>query len=156
MMTSENLIQMMSQQSLYSEILWIVFGFALLTVAMIVDLITGVRKAIENGEATTSQGLKKTCDKARKYFLPAVSLICVDLLASCIFDKPYFTMIYLAFCILCETKSIMEKSYEKKEMKKMANTMRVIIDNKDDLAKLVKEITREVLEEEQQTNNTQS
>ena len=38
--------------------------------AMFVDLVSGVLKARQRGEARTSTGYKKTATKARKYFTP--------------------------------------------------------------------------------------
>ena len=46
-----------------------------LIVSMGVDLFFGIKKAKENGEATTSTGFKKTCDKARKYFSPFMAAV---------------------------------------------------------------------------------
>ena len=88
--------------------------------AMLVDLITGVMKAKQRGEARTSTGYKKTAVKAKKYFTPS--------------------MIWTGYCIFCEFKSVREKSWEKAELRKAENTMSVIIENKDDIAKIMAQI----------------
>ena len=59
-----------------------------LIVSMGVDLFFGVKKAKENGEATTSMGFKKTCDKARKYFSPFMVAVCIDLIACIVLPFP--------------------------------------------------------------------
>ena len=43
--------------------------------AMFVDLVSGVLKARQRGEARTSTGYKKTATKARKYFTPFIELL---------------------------------------------------------------------------------
>ena len=122
---------------LYGHIVLIVATTAALLLAMLLDLISGVRKARQRGEARTSQGFKKTCEKARKYFGPYLVLMCIDLLACVIIPAPAFCMLWAAYCIFCEFKSVREKNWQKEELRKAEKTMSIIIENKDDLAKLV-------------------
>lgn len=122
---------------LYGHVVLIVATTAALLLAMLIDLISGVRKAKSRGEATTSQGFKKTCEKGRKYFGPYIVLICIDLLACVLIPVPAFSMLWAAYCIFCEFKSVREKSWQKEELRKAEKTLSVIIENKDDLAKLV-------------------
>lgn len=104
--------------------------------AMTVDLVMGVRKARQNGEATTSTGLKKTCDKARKYFTPFMAMMCIDLIAACAGMKfPLFSMLWTVYCDFCEFISIREKAWQKAEIRQQERTMKVILENKDDIAK---------------------
>ena len=122
---------------LYGHVVLIVATTAALLLAMLIDLISGVQKARARGEATTSQGFKKTCEKARKYFGPYIVLICIDLLACVLIPVPAFSMLWAAYCIFCEFKSVREKSWQKEELRKAEKTLSIIIENKDDLAKLV-------------------
>jgi len=122
---------------LYGHVVLIVATTAALLLAILIDLISGVQKARARGEATTSQGFKKTCEKARKYFGPYIVLICIDLLACVLIPVPAFSMLWAAYCIFCEFKSVREKSWQKEEVRKAEKTLSVIIENKDDLAKLV-------------------
>lgn len=109
---------------------------AAMLVAMVVDLIFGVRKAKRNGEATTSTGLKKTCDKARKYFSPFMATVCIDIIAACAnLQVPIFSMLWAAYCVFCEFISIREKAWQKAEIRKQERTMKVILENKEDIAK---------------------
>ena len=117
---------------LYGHVVLIVATTAALLLAMLIDLISGVQKARARGEATTSQGFKKTCEKGRKYFGPYIVLICIDLLACVLIPVPAFSMLWAAYCIFCEFKSVREKSWQKEELRKAEKT-----ENKDDLAKLV-------------------
>ena len=49
-------------------------------------------------------------------------------------------MIWTGYCIFCEFKSVREKSWEKAELRKAEKTMSVIIENKDDIAKIMSQI----------------
>lgn len=75
---------------------------------MAVDLFFGIKKARQNGEATTSMGLKKTCDKARKYFSPFMVTVCIDLIACIVMPFPVFSMIWAGYCVFCEFMSVRE------------------------------------------------
>ncbi len=49
-------------------------------------------------------------------------------------------MIWAAWCIFCEFKSVREKAWTKAELRKAEKTMRVIVENRDDIAKMVSEM----------------
>ena len=49
-------------------------------------------------------------------------------------------MIWPGYCIFCVFKSVREKSWEKEELRKAEKTMSVIIENKDDIAKIMAQI----------------
>lgn len=136
---------------LYGHVAMILVTTAALLIAMGIDLIFGVRKAAQRGEARTSTGLKKTCEKARKYFSPYMVLICIDLLGALLIPVPAFSMLWAAWCIYCEFKSVREKAWQKEELRKAEKTMNVIIENKDDLAKMVAAI---IFQQEQSRNGT--
>ena len=114
-----------------AHILLITLASALMIVAMTVDLVFGVIKAKQLGEATTSTGLKKTCEKARKYFSPFMVLVCIDLLSSVISPAPAFSLLWASYCIFCEFISVREKAWQKAEMRKQERTMSIILENKD-------------------------
>ena len=129
-------------QHLMAHVLLITLASALMIVAMIVDLVFGVYKARQLGEATTSTGLKKTCEKARKYFSPFAVLVCIDLLSSVISPAPAFSLLWAAYCIFCEFISVREKAWQKAEMRKQERTMSIILENKDDIAKMIAELIK--------------
>ena len=124
----------------YSHIWIIIMCVATIIIAMAVDLFFGVRKAKENGEARTSTGYKKTCEKGRKYFMPYLCLLCIDVIASVVMPVPAFSMIWAAWCIFCEFKSVREKAWTKAELRKAERTMSIIIENREDIAKMVGEM----------------
>ena len=129
-------------QHLMAHILLITLASAMMIVAMIVDLVFGVYKARQLGEATTSTGLKKTCEKARKYFSPFMVLVCIDLLSSVISPIPAFSLLWSSYCIFCEFISVREKAWQKAELRKQERTMSIILENKDDIAKLIAELIK--------------
>ena len=129
-------IQTFAVEHLYRFAFIVSLCMAAMLVAMVVDLIFGVRKAKRNGEATTSTGLKKTCDKARKYFSPFMATVCIDIIAACAnLQVPFFSMLWSAYCVFCEFISIREKAWQKAEIRKQERTMKVILENKEDIAK---------------------
>lgn len=130
------IIQTFLQEHFLRFALIVSLSMAAMIVAMVADLILGVKKAKENGEATTSTGLKKTCEKARKYFSPYMATVCIDMIAACAnCPCPIFSMLWAVYCIFCEFVSIREKAWQKAEIRQQERTMKVILENKDDMAK---------------------
>ena len=133
---------------LYRLSIGIGLAYAGVILSMGLDLIFGIRKARLLGEATTSTGLKRTADKARKYFSPMLCLTIIDVMLSVHIHVPVFTILWATYCALCEFKSITEKSWQKAELREAAKTMNVIIKNKEDIAKILAEILDEKKKEE--------
>lgn len=131
------------QEHLYRTALIVALCMGALVVSMGVDLFFGVKKAKENGEATTSRGFKKTCDKARKYFSPFLVAVCIDIIACIIIPFPVFSMIWAGYCVFCEFVSVREKSWQKAEIRRQERTLNVLLENKDDVAKTVIEILKQ-------------
>ena len=130
------------QEHLYRSALVIAICMGALIVSMAVDLFFGIKKARQNGEATTSMGLKKTCDKARKYFSPFMVTVCIDLIACIVMPFPVFSMIWAGYCVFCEFMSVREKSWQKAEIRKQEKTISKLLENKDDLAKSFAEVLK--------------
>ena len=130
------------QEHLYRSALVIAICMGALIVSMAVDLFFGIKKAKQNGEATTSMGLKKTCDKARKYFSPFLVTVCIDLIACIVMPFPVFSMIWAGYCVFCEFMSVREKSWQKAEIRKQEKTISILLENKDDLAKAFAEVLK--------------
>lgn len=136
------------QEHLYRSALVIAICMGALIVSMAVDLFFGIKKARQNGEATTSKGLKKTCDKARKYFSPFMVTVCIDLIACIVMPFPVFSMIWAGYCVFCEFMSVREKSWQKAEIRKQEKTVSILLENKDDLAKAFAEVLKKQQEAE--------
>lgn len=136
------------QEHLYRLAIVIAICMGALIVSMAVDLFFGINKAKQNGEATTSMGLKKTCDKARKYFSPFMVTVCIDLIACIVMPFPVFSMIWAGYCVFCEFMSVREKSWQKAEIRKQEKTISILLENKDDLTKAFVEVLKKQQEEE--------
>lgn len=137
-----DIINTFLQEHLYRTALIIALCMASLFVAMLVDLIYGIKKAKANGEATTSRGFKKTCDKARKYFSPFMVAVCIDLIASPVLPFPVFSMVWAGYCVFCEFVSVREKAWQKAEIRKQEKTISILLENKEDLVKAFAEIIK--------------
>lgn len=134
---------------LYKQTLGIGLAYGCVLIAMLIDLISGIRKAKLCHQATTSTGLKKTAEKARKYFTPMVILTVIDIMLCMHIKIPVFTFVWAAFLCFCEFKSVAEKSWQKAELREAANTMNVIIKNKEDLAKVLIEVIGDMKESDE-------
>lgn len=139
-MEMTDIIEKFVHEHMFMHIVLIALSVAAMLLAMTVDFFTGLHKAKKNGVARTSQGLKKTATKATRYFTPYMVLVGIDLISCVVMPFPAFSMLWAVYCIYCEFKSVREKSWEKAEMKKAQKTMSVIIENKDDIARLVADI----------------
>lgn len=93
-------------------------------IAVAIDLISGLRKAHINGEPIHSTGLKRSCRKISDYILPLLALTLVDIIGVIFYSAPLLTMAYAMFCVICEVVSIMERSHQKKQMRRMLNAAR--------------------------------
>lgn len=119
-------------------------------ISMGVDLFYGIRKAKQNGEATTSRGLKKTCDKAMKYFLPFIVVICLDAIICILSPIPIVSLVWTGYCVCCEFVSIREKAWEKAEIRKQERTMEVVLHNRNDLAAAIAEALKIVSQDREE------
>ena len=118
--------------------------------AMVIDFAFGIIKAKQRGEARTSTGYKKTAAKAQKYFSPFMVLVFIDLIGCVVIPFPVFSMLWAAYCVFCEFKSVREKSWQKEELRKAERTMSVILENKEDIAKMAAQILFETNKKEEE------
>jgi len=114
--------------------------FLAVTAAMAIDFVTGIRKAKALGTATRSKGFRMTSEKAGKYFLPILCLACIDCLTANFTAFPFLTSLMAAFNIFCEWRSIFESTHDKAEIRDAANTIQVIVKNKEDFASTFSEL----------------
>ena len=52
-------------------------------------------------------------------------------------------MIWAGYCVFCEFISVREKAWQKAEIRKQDRTFRIMLENKDDIARAVAEILKE-------------
>ena len=150
-------IETMKGASLHIHAVWLALTYIAVILAMAIDFVAGLRKAKAAGIASNSRGYKMTTEKAAKYFLPMLCLTCVDIMTSVILPAPFFTMLMGGFNIFCEWKSVMESTHDKQEMREAANTLNVIVKNKDDIVGIITqamELMAKKQELESKNNNT--
>ena len=153
----EIFIETMKGASLHIHAVWLALTYIAVILAMAIDFVAGLRKAKAAGIASNSRGYKMTTEKAAKYFLPMLCLTCVDIMTSVILPAPFFTMLMAGFNIFCEWKSVMESTHDKQEMREAANTLNVIVKNKDDIVGIITqamELMAKKQELESKNNNT--
>ena len=153
----EIFIETMKGASLHIHAVWLALTYIAVILAMTIDFVAGLRKAKAAGIASNSRGYKMTTEKAAKYFLPMLCLTCVDIMTSVILPAPFFTMLMGGFNIFCEWKSVMESTHDKQEMREAANTLNVIVKNKDDIVGIITqamELMAKKQELESKNNNT--
>lgn len=148
----ENEIYEFVMQNLFKHIVIITIAYAGVIIAMCVDFATGLLKAKQRGEARTSTSYKMTATKGKKYFTPMMVLSVIDFMGSVVIPIPVFTMIWGVYCVFCEFVSVREKSWAKAELRKAAKTMSVVIENKDDIAKILAEMVFKKGTENESTN----
>lgn len=102
-------------------------------IAMIIDLVAGIKKAKQRGEICTSYGLRRTIDKSRRYFSLLMLCVLMDIIASLVIKMPYFTLIAGLFLVGVEVLSWFEKA-DKKE-RENAGLMVNLLKNKEDITK---------------------
>lgn len=118
--------------------LWLPVTYGAVLGAMAVDFVTGVGKARRAGIATNSRGLKMTCSKAGKYFLPMMCLSFIDLIAVSVMRVPALTMAMGAFNIYCEWRSVMESTHDKGEMREAERIVQLLLKNRGEMLSLLK------------------
>lgn len=102
--------------------------YVLVLMAVIADLVSGVRKAKQRGETRRSAALRRTIDKIARYFNALFALSIIDMMqmgaifylrylehCSSIPLFPLFTIIGALGMALIEVKSIFEKAEEKEQ-----------------------------------------
>lgn len=107
---------------------------------MLIDLITGIRKARIAGKATTSKGLRKTAQKAMQYFLPMLVLTAIDLVTATITSYPYLSGIFFVFICVIEFISVYENTHGEGSIKNVAKGLKIVVKDKADIPQLVSDI----------------
>lgn len=115
--------------------------YALCVIAVILDLISGVKKAKARGEYRSSRKFRRTVDKLVKYLNMLAVLTCIDAIQIFSFYiinaqsgkifimLPLFTGLGTIFACFVELKSIYEKNTDKRkaEIEETARALKEII-----------------------------
>lgn len=136
--------------TLRSQIAIVAIMWLLVAIAIIIDLVSGIRKAKERGEMRTSYGFKQTVNKAVLYYAFMLFGFMFDCIGMFFYPLPIVTLIASAFLIFIECKSVFEKAHDKDKRKfnRSLNELVTLLDNRDDLLKGITEIVRQKAEED--------
>ena len=142
-------------QSLMFKLAIVGFMWVIVTVAMIVDLLSGYNKAKQRGEARTSYGLRRTVQKAVLYFALMLFAFLFDCIGTFFYSLPFVTLVSSAFLVFIEGKSILEKAHDKdkRRINGNMNDVAIFLENKDDLAKAIAEIIKSKTKENKESDN---
>lgn len=141
-------------QSLRPKLAIVGIMWLLVTVAYILDLISGYRKAKERKEARTSYGLRRTVSKAVLYYALMLFAFMFDCIGTFFYPLPYITFAAAGFLIFIEAKSILEKANDKdkRKMEKSLKDISILLENKDEILKGISEIIEKETENKDESN----
>lgn len=112
--------------------------YACVFVSVLIDLFFGVRRAKRLKIIRTSFGYRRTITKLISYFGLMIMLTIADIVASVVFDMPYFTVIGAIGIVLVEVKSVFENL--RKESKNLDEVQKVLLklfENKEEIQTLI-------------------
>jgi len=130
----------------------------LVAIAIVLDLVSGWRKAKERSEARTSYGLRRTVTKAVLYYALMLFAFMFDCIGMFFYNEPCVTLIAAGFLIFIEAKSILEKAHDKdkRKLNRHFEEFSILLENKDDLAKGIAELLRKQLKEQETENKEET
>lgn len=131
--------------SLYGKLELVLIMWAIVLVAIMLDLIAGLRKANRLGELHTSYGFRRTVTKAVQYYGFMSFALLFDLLSSLVLPMPYVSMLASVFLVFIEAKSVFEKAQEK-DRRKVNESLRdliILVQNKDNILKGITQILKQ-------------
>lgn len=113
--------------------------YACVFMSVIVDLFFGVKRAKRLKIVRTSYGYRRTITKLTSYFGLMIMLSIADIVASVVFDMPYFTVIGAIGIILVEAKSVFEHlRQETKNVEDVQKMLFKLFENKEEIQTLIK------------------
>jgi hypothetical protein len=106
--------------------------------SVIIDLYFGIRRAKRQKIVRTSFGYRRTITKLTSYFGLMIMLSIADIVASVVFDIPYFTVIGAIGIVLVEAKSVFENlRQESKNVDEIQKVLLKLFENKEEIQTLI-------------------
>ena len=106
--------------------------------SVLIDLFFGVRRAKRLKIVRTSFGYRRTITKLTSYFGLMIMLSIADIVASVVFDMPYFTVIGSIGIVLVEAKSVFENlRQETKNVDEIQKVLLKLFENKEEIQTLI-------------------
>ena len=147
-------------KTLITTLFVVCFTWIVVIVAMLIDLYFGVKKAKELGEATSSEGFRRTINKATYYFALmgfAFLFDIFDVVTPYFFPHPLgsipFVSVFAALgLVLTEAKSVREKA-EEKARRRTDESFRKILELMQNREDVMREIADHLKKERQKQEN---
>ena len=147
-------------KTLITTLFVVCFAWIVVIVAMLIDLYFGVKKAKELGEATSSEGFRRTINKATYYFALmgfAFLFDIFDVVTPYFFPHPLgsipFVSVFAALgLVLTEAKSVREKA-EEKARRRTEESFRKILELMQNREDVMREIADHLKKERQKQEN---
>ena len=120
--------------TIHHIVLVIIVLWAVMVLAVCVDLWAGVNSAKSRGEKIYSGGLRRTFAKLGDYWRIQVMALIFDMIGSCIawYNLPYASIVITAAIVLIEGRSVWENEKAKKSnVAKLPAAIRAIIECAD-------------------------
>ena len=140
-------------KTLITTLFVVCFAWIVVIVAMLIDLYFGVKKAKELGEATSSEGFRRTINKATYYFAFLFDIF--DVVTPYFFPHPLgsvpFVSIFVAL-VFTEAKSVREKA-ENKARRRTDDSFRKMLELMQNREDVMKEIADHLKKERQKQEN---
>lgn len=76
------------------------------------------------------------------YFLPMMCLSCIDVIASAVAGLPVLTMVYGAYCVFCELKSVMETTHDKEAIRNDVRELLELGENIGELRDMIRKLIK--------------
>ena len=106
--------------------------------SVLIDLFFGVRRAKRLKIVRNSFGYRRTITKLTSYFGLMIMLSIADIVASVVFDMPYFTVIGAIGIVLVEAKSVFENlRQETKNVDEIQKVLLKLFENKEEIQTLI-------------------
>ena len=107
-------------------------------VSVLIDLFFGVKRAKKLKVVRTSFGYRRTITKLTSYFGLMIMLTIADIVASVVFEMPYFTVIGAIGIVLIEAKSVFENlRQETKNVDEIQKVLLKLFENKEEIQTLI-------------------
>ena len=147
-------------KTLITTLFVVCFAWIVVIVAMLIDLYFGVKKAKELGEATSSEGVRRTINKATYYFALmgfAFLFDIFDVVTPYFFPHPLgsvpFVSVFVALgLVLTEAKSVREKA-EDKARRRTDESFKKILELMQNREDVMREIADHLKKERQKQEN---
>ena len=147
-------------KTLITTLFVVCFAWIVVIVAMLIDLYFGVKKAKELGEATSSEELRRTINKATYYFALmgfAFLFDIFDVVTPYFFPHPLgsipFVSVFAALgLVFTEAKSVREKA-EEKARRRTDESFRKILELMQNREDVMREIADHLKKERQKQEN---